>query len=146
MAVSIINQYMPLPNVSGAANYAGVTQNVVDRQGLARVDHTFSTRDQIMFHYIYSGRRFPQHGTQPQLLLQRHVPERKPRAATCPHVLARVINEARFGWHRGNIRKLSPRQGTDFTIDKLGIQGFSRRRTHGPRAQAGRTGFPGLEH
>src|SRR5207247_11122172 len=36
VSANLINNYMPLPNVAGAVNYAGVTRDIVDiNQGLA---------------------------------------------------------------------------------------------------------------
>ena len=60
VSVNLINQYMPLPNVSGAVNFAGVTTNIVNiNQGIGRLDHSFGSRDQVFVHYIYSAREFP---------------------------------------------------------------------------------------
>lgn len=145
VAVNIINQYMPLPNVSGAANYAGVTQNVVDiDQGLARIDHTFSTRDQVMFHYIYSGRRFPNTDLNPNFFYNATFPNESLGFQHVHMFSPTVINEARFGWHRGNIRKLSPRQGTDFRIEQLGIQGLRVGGPSGRPLNPDEQGFPVL--
>lgn len=143
IAVRLINQYMPLPNVSGAANYAGVTANVVDiDQGLARIDHSFSTRDQVMFHYIYSSRRFPNTELNPNFFYDATFPNESLGLQHVHTFTPAIINEARFGWHKGNIRKLSPRQGTDFTIESLGIQGLKVGGPDGRALRKDEQGFP----
>src|SRR5207248_11330829 len=61
VSVNLINTYEPLPNRSGALNFAGV--NRVDNnqdQALARIDHRISDKDQIFTHYIYQKLAFPQ--------------------------------------------------------------------------------------
>jgi hypothetical protein len=60
VSVNLINNYVPLPNVAGAANFAGVTSNIVNiNQGIGRIDHSFGPHDQVFFHYIRSARDFP---------------------------------------------------------------------------------------
>src|SRR5262249_49939842 len=60
VSVSLINQYVPLPNTSGAVNYSGVTQgHLATDQGIVRLDQYFGAKDQAFFHYIRSRRDFP---------------------------------------------------------------------------------------
>jgi len=145
VSVRIINEYMPLPNTAGAVNYAGVTQDVVNiDQGLARIDHLFSSRDQVFFHYIYSARDFPNKELNPAFYYNATFPNSSLAVQHVHTFTPSFLNEVRFGWHRGNIRKLSPRTGTDFRIESLGIQGLRVGGPDGRPLRPDEQGFPVL--
>jgi outer membrane receptor protein involved in Fe transport len=141
----LIGEFLPLPNVPGAVNFAGVTRDVTDiDQALARVDHTFSPRDQLTVHYIYAARRFPNTELNPNFSYSANFPNTSMGSQHVHTFGPTLINEFRFGFHMGNIRKVSPRQNTDFTIESLGIRGL---RVGGPDGRVLRKdeqGFPVL--
>src|SRR4029453_10366681 len=60
LAISMINDYQPLPNQTGANNFRGLprtgdTQN----QFITRVDHVISQKQKIFGHSLYQGRDNP---------------------------------------------------------------------------------------
>src|SRR5581483_8626620 len=110
VSVNLINTYMPLPNVAGVINYAGVTKDITNvDQGLARIDHMFSTKDQISFHYIYAARDLPNTELNPNFFYNATFPNTSLGIQHIHTFGPTLLNEARFGWVKGNIRKLSPR-------------------------------------
>jgi outer membrane receptor protein involved in Fe transport len=143
VSVDLINQYMPLPNVGGAVNFAGVTTNIVNiDQGIARVDHSFGQHDQVFFHYIYSARNFPNTELNPNFFYNATFPNESLAAQHIHTFGPRLVNELRFGWHRGDIRKFSVRQNTDFRIEQLGIMGLRVGGPDGRPLRADEQGFP----
>ena len=54
------------------------------------------------------------------------------------------MNEMRFGWHKGNIQKFSPRQNSDFRIEQLGIMGLKVGGPDGRELRPDEQGFPVL--
>lgn len=145
VSVRLINTYMPLPNVAGAANFAGVTQNVVNiDQGLARIDHNFGSKDQLSFHYIYSARDFPNTELNPNFFYNATFPNSSLGIQHVHTFSPTLLNELRFGWHRGNIAKFSPRQNTDFTIESLGIANLKVGGPDGRPLRRDEQGFPVL--
>lgn len=145
VSANILNNYMPLPNVAGATNYAGVTQNVTNiDQGLARIDHTFRETDQLSFHYIYADRRFPNTELNPYFSYNATFPNSSLGIQHVHTFSPTVLNELRFGWHKGNIRKLSPREESGFTIESLGIMGLKVGGPSGRPLRPDEQGFPVL--
>jgi outer membrane receptor protein involved in Fe transport len=143
VSVNLVNNYMPLPNVAGAVNYAGVQRDdlIVD-QGLTRIDHSFGASDQVFFHYIYSRRDFPNRQLNPFFFHKDNTFPNTSLGFQHVHTFRpSLINEARFGWHRGNIARLNPRTNTDFRIESLGIQGL---RVGGPDGRALRPDEQGI--
>jgi outer membrane receptor protein involved in Fe transport len=145
VSVNLINQYMPLPNVQGAINFAGVTTNIVNiNQGIGRVDHVFSSRDQVFVHYIYSARDFPNTELNPNFFYNATFPNESLAAQHVHTFGATTVNELRFGWHRGHIQKYSERQNTDFRIEQLGIMGLKVGGPDGRPLRPDEQGFPVL--
>ncbi len=144
VSMNLINTYTPRPNVAGAVNYAGVLRDdVIIDQGLGRIDHSFGAKDQVFFHYIYSRRDFPAVDLNPAFVYDHSTFPNSSLGFQHVHTFSpTLLNEARFGFHRGNISRLSPRTNTDFRIEQLGIQGL---RVGGPDGRALRNdeqGFP----
>ena len=136
-------QYMPLPNVNGVTNYAGVTRsNINIDQGLTRVDHYFSERDQAFVHYIYARRDYPSWDLNPAFHYDATFPNTSFAGQWVHTFNPTLLNELRFGWQKGNIRLLSPRQGTDFRIASLGILGMNVGGPDGRPLTASESGFP----
>ena len=145
VSVNIINNFSPLPNIPGAINFGGVTQDVTDiNQVLARVDHVLSSKDQLSLHYIYAGRTFPNTELNPFFRYHATFPNSSLGIQHVRTFSPTVLNEFRFGYHMGDIRKLSPRQGTNFTIDSLGIQGLKVGGPDGRTLRSDEQGFPVL--
>jgi hypothetical protein len=145
VSVDLINKYTPLPNVAGAVNFAGVTTNIVNiNQGIARVDHSFSSRDQAFVHYIYSARDFPNRELNPNFFYNATFPNESLAAQHVHTFSPTLVNEIRFGWHKGNIAKYSVRQNTDFRIEQLGIMGLKVGGPDGRTLRPDEQGFPVL--
>ncbi len=145
VSVNIINKYMPLPNVPGATNYAGVTQDVTDiDQVLGRADHALTAKDQLSFHYIYAARSFPNAELNPFFTYTAKFPNSSLGVQHVHTFGPRLLNEFRFGFHMGDIRKLGSRTGTDFTIESLGITGLKVGGPDGRPLRKDEQGFPVL--
>ncbi len=135
--------YMPLPNAPGVTNFAGVTRQAIDiDQGLARMDHYFSERDQAFFHYIYARRDYPSWDLNPNFHYNATFPNTSFAVQWVHTFSPTLLNELRFGWQKGNTRLLSPRQGTDFRAESLGIQGMNVGGPDGRPLTAAESGFP----
>jgi outer membrane receptor protein involved in Fe transport len=126
LAVSMVNQYQPLANQSGANNLAGVSRTE-DRhnQFLVRVDHVLSGKQKIFGHYIYNKR------DNPSIPINSNFPVARlfdNHSAAIQHVTtwsSTVLNEIRFGYMRGDLNRLSPRRDSGFSVEKdLGIHGM----------------------
>jgi len=145
VSARILGEYMPQPNVAGAVNYAGVTQDVTNiDQVLARVDHALTPKDQLSFHYIYAAREFPNTDINPSFRYNATFPNSSFGVQHVHTFTPTLLNEFRFGYHMGNIRKLSPRQGTNFTIESLGIMGLKVGGPDGRALRPDEQGFPVL--
>ena len=143
VSVNVINTYMPLPNQSGAINYAGVTLNTTNiDQGIARVDHYFSQRDQVFVHYIYARRDYPSVDLNPNFRYNATFPNTSFATQYVHTFNPGLLNEFRFGWEKGNVAVLSPRQNTNFRIESLGIQGMKVGGPDGRPLTAPESGFP----
>jgi len=143
VSLNLVNHYMPLPNTSGVTNYAGVTQGrLTTDQGLVRVDQYFGPRDQVFAHYIRSRRDFPNYELNPNFYFTGTFPNSSFSSQWVHTFSPALVNEVRFGFNLANVSVLSPRAGTNFTIDSLGIHGMN---VGGPTGRPLRTdeqGFP----
>jgi outer membrane receptor protein involved in Fe transport len=143
VSVNLINTYTPLPNQAGAVNYAGVTQATTNiDQGIVRGDHYFSARDQVFVHYIYARRDYPSTDLNPNFHYNATFPNTSFAAQYVHTFNPGLLNELRFGWEKGNVALLSPRQNTDFRIESLGIQGLKVGGPDGRPLTASESGFP----
>ncbi|MBI1358232.1 MAG: TonB-dependent receptor plug domain-containing protein [Acidobacteria bacterium] len=146
VSVNLINNWMPLPNSPGVQNYAGLTgDKVIIDQYLTRLDHNFTDTDQFTFHYIYSSRDFPAVSLNPYFSSDnRTFPNQSLGAQYVKTISASMVNELRFGFHKGNIRRLNPRSNTDFRIEDLGIYNFLQGGPNGRPLRPDEQGFPTL--
>jgi hypothetical protein len=144
VSVDLINNWVPQPNQSGTVNYAGVTGDDLDiDQGLVRLDHYLTERDQFTFHYIYSRRYFPSVGLNPFFFQEdRNFPNQSLGIQYVHTFSPSLMNEFRFGGHRGDIRRIGPRANTDFRIEQLGINGFNVGGPDGRPLRPDEQGFP----
>lgn len=144
VSVNLINNYMPVPNQSGTQNLAGVTQNdlTID-QTLTRLDYYATDKDQFTFHYVYSRRDFPTISINPVFSqTDRTFPNSSMGVQHVHTFSSNLLNEFRFGFHRGHIRRISPRTNTDFRIEDLGINGMLVGGPDGRPLRADEQGFP----
>lgn len=143
VSVSLVNQYMPLPNLPGTVNYAGYTGERADQdQFMARIDRQFSSRDQVSGHYIFQDRSFPTTNFNPNFSLDRQFKNQSANFQYVRTITPTLLNEFRFGHQRGDRLELSPRRGSDFKIEDLGISGFLIGGPDGRRPTAEEVGFP----
>ncbi len=143
VSLNLINNYTPLPNTAGTVNYAGVSVGTLTMdQGLARIDQYFSDKDLLFFHYVYSRRDFPNVDLNPFFRYNSTFPNTSLAVQHVHTFSPRLLNEARFGWIRGNVSKLSPRTNTDFTIESLGIRGLNVGGPGGRPLRRDEQGFP----
>jgi hypothetical protein len=111
-------------------------------QGIARIDQYFTGHDQVFFHYIYSRRDFPNADLNPNFYYNSTFPNRSLAVQYVHTFSPSLLNEARLGWIRGNVAKLSPRTGTNFTIESLGIHGLNVGGPGGRPLRKDEQGFP----
>lgn len=148
---SIIDQYMPLPNLQSAdpsdpTNYAGSSGgNLTVHQAIVRVDQYFSARDQVFAHYIYAHRDFPVRDLNPNFTFTGNYPIHNVQAQYVHVFSPTFINEFRGGFDFENVAQLSTRTNTGFTIESLGITGLKVGGPSGRPLRADEQGFPILD-
>jgi hypothetical protein len=144
VSVNLINTYMPAPNQSGSQNYAGVTQDDLDiDQFLGRADYYLSGKDQLTFHYVHSSRDFPTVSINPAFYQTDRTFPNSSLGVQHVHTFSpALLNEFRFGYHRGYIRRIGPRTGTGFKIEDLGINGMLVGGPEGRPLRDDEQGFP----
>jgi hypothetical protein len=146
VSVSLVNTYMPLPNQAGTVNYAFLSRaNTKWDQGLARIDYRWSDRDQFSGHYM--GHNWNQ-AIIPQIpIFQSETPYLNQNISV-QHVHTfspTLVNEFRFGYHRGNRNSTNPRKNTDFTASQIGINGLKQGGPNGRELKQAEAGFPTLD-
>ncbi|MCC6858040.1 MAG: TonB-dependent receptor [Bryobacterales bacterium] len=144
VSVNLINAYMPPPNQGGSQNFAGVTQDdlTID-QLLTRADYYLTAKDQVTFHYVYSRRDFPSVSINPVFYqADRTFPNQSLGIQHVHTFSPSLLNEFRFGFHRGHIRRIGPRTGTGFRIEDLGINGMLVGGPDGRPLRDDEQGFP----
>jgi outer membrane receptor protein involved in Fe transport len=143
VSVNLINTYMPLPNTAGTVNYNCVLLGqLTTDQGLARVDHYLTSKDQIFAHYIRSRRDSPNVDLNPNFRYDGTFPNESFAVQHVHTFSPSLLNEVRFGWLKANVSKLSPRTNTDFTIESLGITGLKVGGPTGRPLRPDEQGFP----
>ncbi len=145
VSVNLANTYMPLPNVTGPVNFAGVLRadNNSD-QMLTRIDHYLSSRDQIFGHYIYQGRKFPAFDFNPFFMTNREFPIHSVALQHVHTFSPTLLNEFRFGYQRQIIEQFSPRSNTAFKAEDLGINGLKAGGPNGRSLVGREAGFPSI--
>jgi outer membrane receptor protein involved in Fe transport len=140
---NIVNKYMPLPNISGNVNYAGSSLgNLTVNQGIARIDHYFSERDQLFVHYIKAFRNFPETDLNPNFTFTGTYPIDNLSAQWVHTFTPTLLNEFRAGFDRENVAQLSTLTNTGFTIQSLGINGLNVGGPNGRPLRSDEEGFP----
>ena len=124
-------------------NYSGVTLGRLGTdQGVSRLDHYFSQKDQVFVHYIRSRRDFPNYELNPNFYFNGTFPNSSLSAQYVHTFTAAVLNEVRFGFNLANVSVLSPRANSNFTIDSLGIHGLNVGGPTGRPLRPDEQGFP----
>jgi len=143
ISANIINTYMPLPNTSGDTNYAGSSRgNLSVNQYIGRLDHYFNDKNQLMVHYIYAFRNFPDTDLNPNFQFTGRYPAQN-IALQYIHVFApSLLNAFHFGANLEHVQQLSTLTNTDFTIESLGINGFNVGGPNGRPLRPNEEGFP----
>jgi outer membrane receptor protein involved in Fe transport len=144
LAVSMVNQYQPLPNQTGANNFRGLTlADDTQHQYIARVDHVFSEKQKMFGHYLYQSRDNPTTPINPDFPAPRLFNNHSLAVQHVTTWSATVLNEIRFGYMRGDLNRLSPRRTTGFSVeDDLGIHGMLVGGPNGRPPNENEIGFP----
>lgn len=126
LAVSMINQFQPLPNQSGSNNLRGLTlAEDESNQFITRIDHVLSPKQKVFGHYLYMSADRPTTPINTNFPVARNLNN---HSAAVQHVTtwsASILNEMRFGYMRGDLNRLSPRRTSGFSVvDDLGIHGM----------------------
>jgi hypothetical protein len=144
LAVSMVNDYQPLPNQTGANNYRGLTRTEdTQNQFITRVDHVLSSKQKLFGHYLYQNRDNPSYPINPGFPVARLFNN---HSAAVQHVTtwsSSILNEIRFGYMRGDLNRLSPRRDTGFSVERdLGIHGMLVGGPNGRPPNELEVGFP----
>jgi outer membrane receptor protein involved in Fe transport len=144
LAVSMVNEYQPLPNQTGANNFRGLTRTEdTQNQFITRIDHVLNEKQKIFGHYLYQGRDNPSYPINPGFPVARLFNN---HSAAIQHVTtwsSSILNEVRFGYMRGDLNRLSPRRDTGFSVEEdLGIHGMLVGGPNGRPPNEMEIGFP----
>ena len=144
LAISMINEYQPLPNQTGANNFRGLTRTEdTQNQFITRVDHVISQKQKIFGHYLYQGRDNPSIPINPAFPAPRVFNNQSMAVQHVTTWSSSVLNEIRFGYMRGDLNRLSPRRLTGFSVEEdLGIHGMLVGGPNGRPPNENEIGFP----
>jgi outer membrane receptor protein involved in Fe transport len=143
VSANIVNKYMPLPNAPGVVNYFGFSSgDLTINQGMARVDHYFSQKDQLFVHYIRAFRNFPDTDLNPNFKFTGTYPISNLGVQYIHTFSPSLLNEFRAGFDLENVAQLSTLTGTSFTIASLGIMGLNVGGPAGRPLRPDEEGFP----
>jgi hypothetical protein len=126
LAVSMINQYQPVANQSGANNFRGLTlAETTSNQFITRVDHVLSDRQKVFGHYLYMTLDNPTTPINTNFPVARLLNNHSGAVQHVTTWSSTVLNEFRFGYMRGDLDRLSPRRTAGFSVERdLGIRGM----------------------
>lgn len=127
VAQQIARNYMPLPNTNlNGQNYAYVTTgNESVNQYLARIDHKVNDRNQLVLHFIYAFRNFPDADPDPHFTYTGTYPIYNTGLQYVHTFSSNLVNELRLGADLEHVKQLSTLANTDFTAASIGIHGFT---------------------
>jgi len=146
LAVSMINQYQPLANQSGANNFRGLTlAENTSNQFITRVDHVLSPRQKVFGHYLYMKVDNPTTPINTNFPVARLLNNHSGAVQHVTTWSSTVLNEIRFGYMRGDLDRLSPRRASGFSVERdLGIRGMLVGGPGGKPPNELEIGFPSL--
>jgi hypothetical protein len=128
-AQNFINTYQPLPMFNRADPLdnnvqVNVATGVRSNQYFWRIDHNFGQKDKIFVRWLGDREISPQGTTNPYFLKTYRM-DPSTWAGQWVHLFSpRILNEFRAGWYHSIESDTSPRSGTDFDLDTLGIGKF----------------------
>ncbi len=125
VAISFLNQFMPLPNLAGVNNYSYSTPSRINgNEGLTRIDHRIGN-DQITGHFILQD--YPTQAISAALVPSYSYERAWNGGGQYVHVFTpNLLNEFRIGYYRKITWVTGPRSHTSFTPADVGIQGLSK--------------------
>jgi hypothetical protein len=145
VSVNLANTYLPLPNQSGAVNYAFLSQPTTNwDQALTRWDHRYSERDQVSGHYMLQSYRRPVVGAIPVFRSEADYLNQNVSVQHIHTFSATRLNEFRFGYHRGYRTATNPRKDTDFKASDIGVNGLRQGGPDGRELSKREAGFPSI--
>jgi hypothetical protein len=145
VSVALANTYLPLPNQPGAVNYAYLSQPYTKwDQGLTRIDHRISDKDQLSGHYMIQNYAQPTVGAIPQFRSEAEYLNQNVEVQEIHTFSGSRVNEVRFGYQRGFRTSTNPRKGTDFSAASVGINGLLQGGPTGRPLTKQEAGFPNL--
>ena len=146
LAVSMINQYQPLANQSGANNFRGLTlADDNSNQFITRIDHVLSPRQKVFGHYLYMKADRPTTPINTNFPVARLLNNHSGAVQHVTTWSSTVLNEIRFGYMRGDLDRLSPRRASGFSVERdLGIHGMLVGGPGGKPPNELEIGFPSL--
>jgi hypothetical protein len=143
VSVSIADQYLPLPNQPGEVNYAFLSRaNTNWDQGLGRIDYQFNERNQISGHYMIQNWKQVIKPPIPAFSSESPYLNQNVQGQWVHTFSPRLLNEFRFGYHRGSRNSTNPRKNTDFTAADVGINGLKQGGPNGRELTQAEAGFP----
>jgi outer membrane receptor protein involved in Fe transport len=146
LAVSMVNQYQPLPNQTGANNLRGLsTTKDTTHQFVTRIDHVLSPKQKIFGHYLYQNKDNPSIPINTDFPVARLFTNHSAAIQYVTTWSSALLNEVRFGYMRGDLNRLSPRRDTGFTVEEdLGIHGMLVGGPNGRPPNELEIGFPAI--
>ena len=93
-------------------------------------------------HYVYVARDYPSYDLNPNFYFSGTFPNDSFAAQEVHTFNPGLLNEFRVGWQRGSVAVLSPREGTNFRVSDLGINGMNVGGPDGGPLTASESGFP----
>ncbi len=144
LAVSMVNQYQPLPNQSGANNFRGLTGSKTRRTSTSPGSITSSTRSRRSSATIcIRGATIPRSPINPEFPVARLFNNHSLAVQHVTTWSSSLLNEIRFGYMRGDLNRLSPRRTTGFSVEEdLGIHGMLVGGPNGRPPNEDEIGFP----
>jgi hypothetical protein len=145
VSVNLANTYLPLPNQSGAVNYAFLSQPTTNwDQALTRWDHRYSDKDQVAGHYMLQSYRRPVVGAIPVFRSEADYLNQNVSVQQIHTFSPTRLNEFRFGYHRGYRTATNPRKDTDFKASDIGVNGLRQGGPDGRELSKREAGFPSI--
>jgi len=141
VAVSFLNEFMPLPNISGVNNFSYMTISKVNwNEGLTRIDHRIGS-DQITAHGIVQD--FPTESVSAIGISGYGYARAMNAGGQYIHLFTpTLLNEFRMGYYRKITWTTGPRTNTNFTPSQVGINGFTKGGPGTAELSGSQAGFP----
>ena len=126
VAQNIAKNYMPLPNTNqSGGNYAYVAGgNETVNQYIGRLDHKVNDTNQLVLHFVYALRDFPNVDPNPHFTYSGTFPIYNVGLQYVHSFSQTVTNELRLGYDFEHQKLLNSLANTSFTPASIGINGF----------------------